>query len=70
MQATTLSLTGSAHLDWWPWAGTGRGRRLLHGSSGVVRDAPDLLPIEAPTDFSRSVSQFWAGTPTHPDAHR
>ena len=69
VQAPTLFLTGSAHPDWSPAQTQTAAARLPHGSSGVVEDAAYLLPLEAPTAFSRSVRQFWAQSSpmsTHP----
>lgn len=73
VQAPTLFLTGAAHPDWSPEQAQAAAALLPHGSSGVLDDAAYLLPLEAPTDFSRSVRRFWAHTPTRdqpPAAHR
>ena len=64
VQAPTLLLTGSAHPDWSAEQARAAAARLPHGSSGVVDDAAYLLPLEAPTDFSRRVRQFWAHSTT------
>jgi pimeloyl-ACP methyl ester carboxylesterase len=63
VRAPTLFLTGSDHPDWPPEQAEAAAARLPHGSSGVVADAAYLLPLEAPTAFSRWVRQFWASTP-------
>ncbi|HWS57089.1 MAG TPA: alpha/beta hydrolase [Actinotalea sp.] len=60
VQAPTLLLTGSAHPAWSPEQAAAAAARLPNGSSGVVDDAAYLLPLEAPTAFSKRVRQFWA----------
>jgi pimeloyl-ACP methyl ester carboxylesterase len=64
VQAPTLLLTGSAHPDWSPEQTQAAAARLPRGASGVVGDAAYLLPLEAPTVFTRLVRQFWAPTST------
>jgi len=70
VQAPTLFLTGSAHPDWSPEQTQASAARLPRGSSGVVDDAAYLLPLEAPTAFSRRVRQFWAQSPQEHPPHR
>jgi len=64
VQAPTLLLTGSEHPGWSPEQAAAVAAQLPHGSSGVVDDAAYLLPLEAPTDFSSRVRQFWDHSPT------
>ena len=66
VQAPTLILTGADHPSWTPSQAESAAALLPHGSSGVVADAAYLLPLEAPTDFTRRVRQFWAEHSTTP----
>jgi pimeloyl-ACP methyl ester carboxylesterase len=60
VRAPTLLLTGSAHPAWSPEQAQAAAARMPQGTSGVVDDAAYLLPLEAPTAFTRAVRQFWA----------
>jgi pimeloyl-ACP methyl ester carboxylesterase len=60
VQVPTLFLTGSAHPDWSPAQMRAAAALLPRGSSDVVADAAYLLPLEAPTAFTRLVRDFWA----------
>lgn len=63
VQTPTLFITGSAHPDWSPDQMQAAAAFLPHGSTHVVDGAAYLVPLEAPTEFSRGVRDFWRSDP-------
>jgi pimeloyl-ACP methyl ester carboxylesterase len=63
VRTPTLFITGSAHPDWSPDQMRSAAALLPHGSTQVVDGAAYLVPLEAPTEFGRSVREFWTGRP-------
>lgn len=63
VRTPTLFITGSAHPDWSPEQMRTAAALLPHGSTRVVDGAAYLVPLEAPTEFSRCVRELWM---THP----
>lgn len=63
VQAPTLFITGSAHPDWTPPQLQAAAAQLPHGSTRVLDGAAYLIPLEAPTEFTRCVQEHWAATP-------
>ena len=59
----TLFITGSEHPDWSPEQMRTAANLLPHGSTQVVDAAAYLVPLEAPTQFTRCVREYWT---THP----
>jgi len=63
VQAPTLFITGSAHPDWSPDQMRTAAALLPHGSTQVIDGTAYLVPLEAPTEFSRRVRDFWTAHP-------
>jgi len=59
VQVPTLFITGSAHPDWSPDQMRSAAALLPQGSTQVVDGAAYVVPLEAPSAFSRSVREFW-----------
>lgn len=63
VQTPTFFITGSAHPDWSPNQMRAAAALLPDCSTHVVEGTAYLLPLEAPTEFSRNVRAFWTAHP-------
>jgi len=70
VQTPTLFITGSAHPDWSPDQMRAAAALLPDCSTHVVERTAYLLPLEGPTEFSRTVREFWTAHPATDQARR
>jgi pimeloyl-ACP methyl ester carboxylesterase len=66
VSAPTLFITGTDHQGWTPVQAEAFSKLLPDGSVTVVPDTAYLTQLEAPTETTRLLHQFWAihATPT------